>query len=279
MAVLTPSPALLRHQGLPFTPREERALTRHLWPDLQDCWGEATESSPEMGTRQPLRSVWGGSLGSKSTQWRRRRAGGTKAKRYQSEQRAVWTACTEGQTSQGFLRKDQDARTSIFTWSLISGFGSLPPAPRQNTKTPAWVLSRPGPQIKRNMLKANTNRILALFWTDSHVFWEKNVNCGVQILDKRKKTGHPVSSWKSREHYLLQKSWWNEEELEWKPVKSLPEITAITSSLSNAEYIEVSFKNSYRRITPCNCTRETVRQHSQFNIILWFKKRFPYILD
>lgn len=49
--------------------------------------------------------------------------------------------------------------------------------------------------------------------------------------------------------------------------------------LRDAESIEVSFKNSYRRIILCNRERGTVRQHSQFNIILCFKKRFPYILD
>lgn len=69
------------------------------------------------------------------------------------------------------------------------------------------------------------------------------------------------------------------EDMGWRPFKRFLKIMAITSSLSNAEYIEVSFKNSYRRIILCNCKRETVRQHSQFNIILCFKKRFPYILD
>lgn len=70
------------------------------------------------------------------------------------------------------------------------------------------------------------------------------------------------------------------EALEGKPfLKRFPKIMTTTSSLSNAEYIEVSLKNSYRRLMLCNCKKETVRQHSQFNIILCFKKRFPYILD
>lgn len=64
-----------------------------------------------------------------------------------------------------------------------------------------------------------------------------------------KKTGHLVSSGKSWKHYFLQRSWWNVEELERRPFKRFPKITVTTSSLSNAEYIEVSFKNSYGRIT------------------------------
>lgn len=108
--------------------------------------------------------------------------------------------------------------------------------------------------------------------------WEEHFNGWVYCLDKRKKTGPFVSSGKPWKHYLLQKSWGNIE-VEWRPFKRFLKIMAITSSLSNAEYIEVSFKNSYRRIILCNYKRETVRQHSQFNIILCFKKRFPYILD
>lgn len=95
----------------------------------------------------------------------------------------------------------------------------------------------------------NENHTIALFWTDSNVFWEENFNCRVYILDQRKKTGHLVSSGKSWKHYFLQRSWWNVEELERRPFKRFPKITVTTSSLSNAEYIEVSFKNSYGRIT------------------------------
>lgn len=46
-----------------------------------------------------------------------------------------------------------------------------------------------------------------------------------------------------------------------------------TFSLTEAEGIEVSFKNSYRRIILRNRERGTVSQHSQFNIILCFKKK------
>ena len=142
------------------------------------------------------------------------------------------------------------------------------------------VTFKPNASKQEKYAKGKTkNHIRGLFWTESNVFWEENFNCWVYMLDQKKINGYLMSTGKSWEHYMLQKSWWNIEELKGRPFKRFPKIMAITSSLSNAEYIEISFKNSYGRITLFNCTREAVRQHSKFNITLCFKKRFPYILD
>ena len=109
---------------------------------------------------------------------------------------------------------------------------------------------KPSASKQEKYAKGKTkNHIRGLFWTESNIFWEENFNCWIYILDQKKITGHFMSSGKSWEHYTLQKSWWNIEELEGRPFKRFPKIMVITSSLSNAEYIEISFKNSYGRIT------------------------------
>ena len=124
------------------------------------------------------------------------------------------------------------------------------------------VTFKPNASKQEKYAKGKTkNHIRGLFWTESKRQNQKSHQRSIlnreqcllggelQLLDQKKINGYLRSSGKSWEHYMLQKSWWNIEELKGRPFKRFPKIMAITSSLSNAEYIEISFKNSYGRIT------------------------------